>query len=93
MAKPRIFLFLLGFLFLVSTAAMAQYPIIDAEQLKSHLRGNQKTVLIDARPDEEYQEAHIPGALNIPAGSMKEEAAQLPKDKKTALIFYCRGAG
>jgi phage shock protein E len=93
MTKPRMFMFLLVFMFFSSTAAMAQYPIIDAEQLKSHLQGKQKAVLIDARPEEEYQQAHIPGALNIPADRIKAEAARLPKDKTTAIIFYCRGEG
>ena len=93
MTKPRILVFLLGFLFFISTSAMAQYPVIDAAQLKSRLLGKQKVVLIDARPEEEYQQAHIPGALNIPADRIKTEAARLPKDKKTAMIFYCRGEG
>jgi phage shock protein E len=93
MTKPRMFMFLLVFMFFSSTAAMAQHPIIDAEQLKSRLQGKQKVVLIDARPEEEYQQAHIPGALNIPADRIKAEAARLPKDKTTAIIFYCRGEG
>jgi rhodanese-related sulfurtransferase len=93
MIKPRILVFLLGFLFFISTSAIAQYPVVDAEQLKSRLQGKQKVVLIDARPEEEYQQAHIPGALNIPADRIKSEAARLPKDRKTAIIFYCRGEG
>lgn len=93
MVKSRMFMFLLGFLFCITTAAVAQYPIIDAEQLKSRLQGKQKVVLIDARPEEEYQQAHIPGAINIRSDRMKEEAGRLPKNKTTALIFYCRGEG
>jgi phage shock protein E len=93
MTKPRMLVFLLGFLFLISTSAMAQYPVIDGEQLKSRLQGKQKVVLIDARPEEEYQQAHIPGAINIRSDRIKEEAARLPRDKKTAIIFYCRGEG
>ena len=93
MLKPRMFMFLLVFMIFSSTAAMAQYPVIEAEPLKSRLLGKEKVVLIDARPEEEYQQVHIPGAINIPSSRMKEEAARLPKDKKTALIFYCRGAG
>ncbi len=44
MSKPKIVMFLLGFMFLLSTAAMAQYPVIDAEQLKSRMEGKQKVV-------------------------------------------------
>ncbi|HEX9136788.1 MAG TPA: rhodanese-like domain-containing protein [Nitrospirota bacterium] len=35
----------------------------------------------------------MPGSINIPAERMKFEAARLPKDKTTPLIFYCRGTG
>jgi rhodanese-related sulfurtransferase len=87
------FMFLLVFMFFSSTAAMAQYPIVDAEQLKSRLQGKQKVVLIDARPEEEYQQAHIPGAVNIRSDRIKDEAARLPKDKTAPIIFYCRGEG
>jgi rhodanese-related sulfurtransferase len=93
MTKPTMFMILLVFMFFGSTAAMAQYPIIDAEQLKSRLLEKQKVVLIDVRPEDEYQQAHIPGAINIRSDRMKEEASRLPKNKTTALIFYCRGEG
>jgi rhodanese-related sulfurtransferase len=93
MRRAKIVTFLFGFLFFTAATSLAQFPIIDAEQLKSHMRGSQKAVLIDARPAEEYQQAHIPGAINIPPELMKEERAQLPKNKKTPIIFYCRGEG
>ncbi|MGE5173654.1 MAG: rhodanese-like domain-containing protein [Betaproteobacteria bacterium] len=93
MMRFRIIMFSLGFLFIAATAAMAQFPIIDAEQLKSWAHGRQKAVLIDVRPAEEYQQAHIPGAINIPADRMKAEASRLPKDKAAPIIFYCRGEG
>ena len=93
MIKPKMLLFLLVFMFFGSTAAMAQYPVIDAAQLKSRLQGKQKVVLIDARPEDEYQQAHIPGAINIRSDRMKEEASRLPKNNATALVFYCRGEG
>lgn len=93
MSKPKIVMFLLGFMLLLSTAAMAQYPVIDADQLKSRMEGKQKVFVIDARPAEEYQQAHIPGAVNIPADRIKEDAALLPKSKTASIIFYCRGEG
>ena len=84
---------LLVFLFISATSAMAQFPTIDSEQVKTWMHGKQKAVLIDARPAEEYQQAHIPGAINIPADRMKTETSRLPKDKATPIIFYCRGEG
>jgi rhodanese-related sulfurtransferase len=57
------------------------------------MAGKRKVVLIDTRTPEEYQAGHIPGAINIPAERMRAEAARLPKDKSTPVIFYCRGSG
>ena len=93
MIKYRIIIMLLAFLFISATSAMAQFPTIDSEQVKTWMHGKQKAVLIDARPAEEYQQAHIPGAINIPADRMKMETSRLPKDKATPIIFYCRGEG
>ena len=70
---------------------MAQLPVIDSEQLRSSLTGKKKVVLVDARTSEEYQEAHIPGAVNIMPEQMKDRAPRLLKDKGALIIFYCRG--
>jgi rhodanese-related sulfurtransferase len=48
-------------------------------------------MLIDARTREEYQEAHIAGALSIPEKSMEESTSLLPSDKNHQMIFYCNG--
>lgn len=74
-------------------AASAQNTIVTAEQVKSILEGTGKHLIIDARSPDEYREAHIPGALNIPPDRLRSEHARLPKDKSTTMIFYCRGVG
>ena len=79
------------FLLLLSSTALAQFPVIDVDQMKSWLDGKQKFVLIDTRTFEEYQQAHIPGAINIIPDNIKSSSAKLPKNKKSPIIFYCRG--
>ncbi len=91
MKKTRSFLFLFSFLFLSSTSVMAQFSVIDAEQLRSYVTGNKKVALVDSRTSEEYQQEHIPGAINIMPDEMKAKAARLLKDKAALVIFYCRG--
>jgi rhodanese-related sulfurtransferase len=91
MIKTRTFLFLFGFLFLSSTSVMAQFTVIDAEQLRSYMTGKKNAVLVDSRTSEEYQQAHIPGAINIMPDEMKAKASRLLKDKAAPVIFYCRG--
>jgi hydroxyacylglutathione hydrolase len=94
MLRTRVFLwFLFGFMLLSSSPAMAQFPNVSADELKAWMEGKRAVVLIDSRLPDEYQAGHIPGAINIPAERMKLEAARLPKDKTTPIIFYCRGAG
>lgn len=48
-------------------------------------------VLIDARPEIKFFEGHLPGAINIAWQEMKDRLGELPKDKKTQLVFYCGG--
>jgi rhodanese-related sulfurtransferase len=91
MIKTRTIMFLFGFLFLSSTSVMAQFTVIDAGQLRSYLAGEKNVVLVDSRTPEEYQQAHIPGAINIPPDEMQAKAPRLLKDKAAPVIFYCRG--
>jgi len=94
MSKARVFLlFLFGFMFALSSTVFAQFAVISAEEVKSWMAGKRTVILIDSRPPDEYQAGHIPGAINIPAERIRDEAGRLPKDKTTPLIFYCRGAG
>ena len=76
-----------------ASEAMAQYLTIGADEVNGLMTGGKKAVLIDVRSTEEYQTAHIPGSINIPAERITAEKNRLPKDKATPLIFYCRGVG
>ena len=91
MLRTRVAIFMICFLFLLSSVVMAQTPIINAEQVKSRMEGKQKVLLVDTRNFEEYQQSHIPGAVNIMPDNIKSASAKLPKDKKSPIIFYCRG--
>src|SRR5262245_14163662 len=46
-------------------------------------------VVLDARPVEEYQAGHIPGALSIPVDALQRRLRRLPKHKD--YVAYCRG--
>ena len=61
---------------------------VQADELMERAKDGLVTVL-DVRPEEEYAQAHIAGAINIPLSRLKKELAQLPKD--TEVIAYCRG--
>jgi rhodanese-related sulfurtransferase len=72
-------------------ASETNIQVITTDQLKAMIDGKKELVLIDARTKEEYQEAHIDGALSIPEKYFDENAALLPRDTKALLVFYCNG--
>lgn len=45
--------------------------------------------IIDVRPEQEFSEGHIAGALNIPVGELSDKLDELPEDKE--IVAYCRG--
>lgn len=49
----------------------------------------EKIMLIDVRPEEEYNAGHIPNAVSIPLSQLKKRLNELPKNK--TIIAYCRG--
>jgi rhodanese-related sulfurtransferase/predicted transcriptional regulator len=61
---------------------------IGREELRERLaRGD--AILIDVRPDEEYEAGHIEGARSIPIEELDERLADLPVDRE--IVAYCRG--
>ncbi|MBI5025253.1 MAG: rhodanese-like domain-containing protein [Nitrospirae bacterium] len=88
----RLFL-ILSLSILLPAIALAQgnSKVINAEELKTMIDKKKKVVIVDARTETEYREGHIPGAINIAPEKHKEIEQYLPKNKKRALIFYCRG--
>lgn len=64
---------------------------IEVVQLKDMLQQvqNGKAVLIDVRPEDEYEKQHISGSLSVPFKNLEDHLSLLPKDKK--IIAYCRG--
>lgn len=49
--------------------------------------GKQDYVLVDVRDEMEFEEGHIPTAINIPAETFAVKSGVLPKEKK--IIVYC----
>lgn len=68
-------------------------PRIHLEEAKILFESG-KAIFIDARSAGEYNDGHIPGAINIPVGDANNKIPQykdLFKDK--VLVPYCHGAG
>ena len=62
-------------------------PVNREDLLKRVVEGG--VTVLDVRPVDEYRTGHIPGALSVPLGHLKEILSQLPKDQE--IVAYCRG--
>jgi rhodanese-related sulfurtransferase len=65
-----------------------QFEPIDRSELQRRMKAGSVTV-IDVRPVEEYEQAHLPGAICVPLDEVKEFARKAPKKKQ--VVAYCRG--
>ena len=61
---------------------------VSRTELLDRLRDGTATVL-DVRPEDEFRQGHLPGALNIPLVQLERRLAELPADKE--IVAYCRG--
>lgn len=48
-----------------------------------------EVVVIDVRPETEYQTAHLPFARSLPVAELERRIAELPRDRE--IVAYCRG--
>jgi rhodanese-related sulfurtransferase len=61
---------------------------IAPEELVARLRAGD-VVLVDVRPEEEFDAGHIDGALSIPIEQLSDRLAELPDSAD--IVAYCRG--
>jgi rhodanese-related sulfurtransferase/DNA-binding HxlR family transcriptional regulator len=62
---------------------------ISADELLARLEAGEPLVMVDVRPTEEYQAAHIAGAVSIPLEELEQRLRELPRDRE--IVAYCRG--
>ena len=72
-------------LYLTSRDQLAPVSLRDLRRL---VRDGLVTV-VDARPRDEYEAGHLPGALSIPVPELERRLKEIPKDQE--VIAYCRG--
>jgi rhodanese-related sulfurtransferase len=58
------------------------------DELLTRMR-SKNVVVLDVRPEEEFKNGHIPGAINIPLEGLSTKIKKLPKNKE--YVAYCRG--
>ena len=61
---------------------------ISRSELIDRLRSGTAMVL-DVRPEDEFRQGHLPGALSIPLAQLEHRLAELSADRE--IVAYCRG--
>ncbi len=61
---------------------------VDETALRRKVQDGEVTVL-DVRPPEEFETAHIPGALSVPLPELARRLSELPRRRE--VVAYCRG--
>jgi Raf kinase inhibitor-like YbhB/YbcL family protein len=64
---------------------------ISGPELKSKHDRHERVRLVEALPPEQFEEWHLPGAVNIPADRVGELAAQQLPDRDEEIVVYCSG--
>jgi rhodanese-related sulfurtransferase len=62
---------------------------VSRDQLEAELRRGEP-VIVDVRPEIEYESGHLPGAVSIPVEHLAKRLRTLPRDRR--IVVYCRGA-
>lgn len=65
-----------------------QMEALSPEELEARLERDE-VIVLDVRPETEYEAGHIPGARSIPIDQLEEHLEDLPDDKD--IVAYCRG--
>jgi len=62
---------------------------VTREGLARRLRERPPPIVLDVRPREEYDSAHVPGAVSIPVAELRRRLREIPRDRE--IVAYCRG--
>ncbi len=74
------------------SAMVVDIPTIDADTLKYELYHGPPMVLANALSPIEFKDLTIRGSVNVPSSKVQGNP-NLPEDKDTLLVFFCKGPG
>ena len=68
----------------------AMYVNITAQEAKTIMDTEQGYAILDTRTREEYDQGHIPGAIQISHDEITEKTEEVLTDKDQLILVYCR---
>ena len=90
MKRAMVCLLLAALLLMSAAVAEPTFQQITQEEAARILEEETEYILLDVRTPEEYDEGHIPGAINLPNETIGEgELPELPELDQMILV-YCR---
>lgn len=66
----------------------AAFRPVTVDELREAAR-DERVILLDVRPQEEYRAGHLPQAHSIPITQLEARLGELPQDRE--IVAYCRG--
>ena len=66
------------------------YTQISQEEAMTMMEADDGHIIVDVRQQFEYDAGHIPGAINIPLGSISNEQPEELPDLNQVILVYCR---
>jgi len=70
---------------------LKRLALVRPELARDYLEGGAK--VIDVRSEVEFQEKHLPGALNIPLNRLRDDIGRHAPDKEQAILLHCLSGG
>ena len=66
---------------------------ISRQDLHRRMTNGDRPTLVEALGAGYYNDAHLPGAINIPPGHVDRLAATLLPDRRVQIVVYCTATG
>jgi phage shock protein E len=76
---------------IVAFVVLKQMSFVSAGAAQKLLQ--QGALVVDVRSADEFQTGHLPGAINIPLGELRENLPYRVQDKNQALLVHCLSGG
>jgi len=67
----------------------ANFNSLDAQEALTQLQKNPQAILLDVRTPQEYQQAHLKGAILFPLSTIQKDISTLKNAKNRPLFVYC----
>jgi rhodanese-related sulfurtransferase len=62
---------------------------VNAQELLAQIERGDAPAILDVRTRAEYEQGHVPGAVNVPFTSLLFGSPQLPFDPDAPIVVYC----